>query len=82
MTSNHPCLACRLPDCDETDRRCSLKQAIATYQRLVRHKAPVPTELRVKRNLAHRELYVEANSRSSAAWYQRQKSVKPEEKRP
>jgi hypothetical protein len=82
MTDNHPCLSCRLPDCDDRDRRCALRKALTTYQYLTRAKQPIPDDLRRSRNLAHREFYVETISRSSAACYQRRKLANPEEKRP
>lgn len=51
---DHPCFACTLPDCDETNRRCELKNAIANRRRDGKNASP---QTREKAAFAHYELY-------------------------
>ncbi|MBT56209.1 MAG: hypothetical protein CMF72_22760 [Mameliella sp.] len=53
---DHPCLTCSLPDCDDTDSRCSLRRAMANYGRARRRKQ-ITSEVRAMNSIAYQELY-------------------------
>lgn len=53
----HPCFSCTLADCDEASRQCGLKRAQAQYSSLKKRKEPVPEKVRLRYNIAFRELY-------------------------
>lgn len=53
---DHPCLSCQLPDCDETDRRCNLRQALADYGR-ARRRREISAPVRASYAIAYQELY-------------------------
>lgn len=53
----HPCLSCRLPDCDETSSACALKRALKDYAWYVRNKQPAPIEVKDRKNLAYNDLH-------------------------
>jgi hypothetical protein len=56
MKALHPCLECRLPDCDEESKRCGLRVAICAYKNALKRKAMTP-QIRQRHNLAFTELY-------------------------
>ena len=61
MALDHPCFECKLPDCDETDRGCNLRRALAEYRRFGKS---ATDRIRARSNIAYNELYgVDRNSR-------------------
>ena len=53
----HPCLKCKLPDCDDTSRFCALRRAVRLYDSARKQKKPISDELRATYSLALRELH-------------------------
>ncbi|MCP1200075.1 hypothetical protein [Notoacmeibacter sp. MSK16QG-6] len=65
--ADHPCLSCSLPDCDEADRRCALKQAARAYEAAKRRKDDTAALLPGKRawlNEFHRDSKYERMGRA------------------
>lgn len=52
----HPCLACRLPECDDARLGCALRRAIADYNWLKKRRLAVPDDIRQRYGIAFREL--------------------------
>jgi hypothetical protein len=71
--SVHPCFSCTLPDCDDENRRCGLRRAIANYRSCLDRKTPIPPEVRQARNIAYMEIYGDRHRELSAQRYQRNK---------
>lgn len=64
---DHPCLSCRLPDCDDADPRCNLRQALNDYNRARRRKA-ITAEVRARNTIAYQEIYgADRNERRKAS---------------
>lgn len=60
----HPCLSCPLPECDDADRRCSLRQALAEYSRTRKRRREISDALRARYTIAYHEIYgIERNAR-------------------
>lgn len=58
--TEHPCLNCRLPDCDDGSKACELRKALNEYDRYKRAKIPAPVEVRRRNAIAYREFYAVA----------------------
>lgn len=52
--ADHPCFACALPDCDDTDLRCALRKALNKYYRL---RSDADDETRALYKIAYKELH-------------------------
>lgn len=61
----HPCLTCHLPDCDDTSPRCPLRRAYAELQRYRYCNQAVPEDVRIRGNLAFREILIDSEARTS-----------------
>lgn len=57
MNDNHPCMLCKLPECDQASRRCGLRLADRKYKNAKRHGLPISPELRAQYGAAWTELY-------------------------
>ncbi len=55
--SDHPCLSCPLPDCDDTANGCALRVALRAYKRLQWAGQPIPDGLKRAYGIAYAELY-------------------------
>lgn len=53
----HPCFSCTLPDCDDSDRRCGLRQAGNAARRAYKDGGRPDPVTRLQANIAHRELH-------------------------
>ncbi len=62
MAADHPCFSCRLPDCDESSKRCALRMAINRYKNLRAKGQEVPQDMSVLYRLARRELTKSGNA--------------------
>lgn len=62
MAADHPCFSCRLPDCDESSKRCTLRMAINRYESLRTKGQEIPEDVRVLYRLARRELTNSGNA--------------------
>lgn len=53
----HPCFSCTLPDCDEGDKRCALRQALRVYSSAIKGRRPVTDVMRIQNSFAYQEIY-------------------------
>ncbi|GEM_PF-2469165 len=62
-----PCLSCRLPDCDESDRRCGLNRANSEYSSLKKRGRPdqIPQTVRDGYNAWFTKWRLERDARRS-----------------
>lgn len=72
--TNHPCFSCALPDCDDQDRKCGLRRALAAYRVCLEKKMPVSPSVREAKNIAYNELYGSIQRQRSARYYQLKKA--------
>lgn len=61
-TVNHPCLDCKLPDCDDKSKGCALRIALNRYDSFKRKGVKAPDDVRQKNAIAYRELYAPAKN--------------------
>ena len=68
QSAAHPCLSCRLPDCDDRSARCELRRAARLYDRARRGEEVMTDEVRHAAVIAFRELWdLEREARQSEA---------------
>jgi len=69
----HPCLSCRLPDCDDESKRCPLRRIAAQFQYMAARRQPIPDDLREQHRIAKHELWeITYNERRRARYHERQ----------
>lgn len=72
----HPCLTCRLPDCDDESPRCPLRRICGQFQYLAKRRLPIPDDLRAQHRIAKHELWEIVNNERRRKGIYRERQVR------